>query len=237
MAKYYLFMRFYVETTERNTSDTPEEVAMIRYRLLSIEYLKGLMDSANLIYAFKSVDSKQTYMIIESESFESVDKLVKRDPLFPFSSQSISPVISSRIMVMEIQEYLGEEILTEQELRNLEPRPFTIESDGKYFMARKNKKSDSPLLSEEEQKDILRRTVTSQRSHFSPMEVADDNLAGQPVGILIAKANSIDDVIEHVSRTEIYSDCKTDVFEIRTLDQSTGNTRERFHKLRPWINP
>jgi muconolactone delta-isomerase len=226
-------MRFFVRVDERETRDPQEEVAMIRHRLNSIQYLMKLLQDQTLEYAFRSDDNRSTMMLVRADSLEDLDRIIKADPAFPYSEVDVMPVVSTPTMVREIQDYLGEQILTEEELAELEPTPVDIDPNGNYFLTTKTQLAFSALLPEEEQRDIYRRTVIAQRRHNSPIEVSDYNPVGKAWGILIAKCERIDEVQRHVEMAEIYPDTKVETSHIQTLQQSWRSSINRLEQLRP----
>lgn len=226
-------MRFFVRVVERSTQDPQEEAAMLGHRLDSIHYLKDLLTGPSCEYIFKSEDGRTSLLLLQPASLEELDRLIKADPLFPYATVDVVPVVPTSAMVREIQAYLGEEILTEQELAALEPQRVAIDPEGMFVLLAKTQPAFSPLLSLEEQRDIYRRTVIAQRRHTSPIEVSDYNPVGKAEGLLIAKCTSVEAVWQHVRSAEIYPDTHVEMHPLRTLEQSWRDTIARLEHLRP----
>jgi hypothetical protein len=233
-----ILMRFFIEMEERKTHDPQELVAMLRHRVASCQYQLKLIEDEKIIYSFKSRDGLKSFLGIESSSFSEVDRIIKLDPLFAYSTITTTPVIPLRDLVEEIQDYIGEVIMDPEECDKLSSPPTTEKKPNeKYFLARKIVKPFSPLLSEEEQKDVARRTVLAQAYHWSEMEVYDENPLGQPVGILIAKAQSAQEVVDHVSECEVYPDTEMEMIELCELQETIIEAEIQLNKLRPKLDP
>jgi len=224
-------MLFHVYLTERETHDPQEEVAMLRHRIESLNYWMGLLRSKRVGLVFKTAAGSSTVLIVDSESVESLDRLIKAEPLFPYATVTVEPVISSRSMVEELQDYLGEKLLNDKELSGLEQKPVTIDPHATYFMIIKTLKAFSPLLSKEQQRDIHRRTALSQRLHTAAIEVADCNPVGRPVGILFAKCKSLDEIQQHVAKAPIYPDTIVEFHQLLTLEQALSASTKRLGQL------
>jgi muconolactone delta-isomerase len=200
-------VRFFVRQSERPTRDPQERAAMLAHRLESIAYQQDLLDRGVLAYAFRANGGADTVALFETGTLEELDCLIKRDPGYPYSTTEVVPVVSTLAMVREASEYLGEEILSEDELHDLDHlnAPRTLNRATTYWLAWKEVMPFSPLLSQEAQDDVHRRTVTSQRAHHSPIEFADDNPVGKSVGVLVAEG-SLEGVKAHVAGCEVYPD-------------------------------
>jgi len=212
-------MRFFVRMTERQTVDAQELVAMLRHRLESIAYQKQLLEDGGLAYAFRTVDGGCAILMYEVETLEQLDRCIKRDPHFPYSANAISPVVNTEALVREAQEYLGEWIFSEEELPALNFPPKRVQPEATYWLVYKEVKPFSPLLPEAEQNDIHRRTVLAQRGHFEPLEFADDNPVGQPVGILVAEGE-LDAAKAHVENCEVFPDTVVTYTELLSLERA-----------------
>lgn len=226
-------MQFFIRGYEREPQDPPEEAAMTRYRLESNQRLIELLGfDRPLTYAFRTEDNHRSYMLFDVDSLEELDQLIKADSLFPYSTFEIVPVISGRHMAEEIQAYLSEVILSDDELRSLEARPVQIDPIGVYYIADKQMPSFSSLLPEPEQREIHRRTLVSQRLHDSPLEISDVNPVGRMEGILVLRASSNDEVATHLQRAPIYSDTNVRVERVLTLEQSSEIGSEWLQRYR-----
>lgn len=227
-------MRFWIEATERDTRDPQELAAMLRHRIDSIDYQKDLMEQRKLRYSYKSIDGHQTYMSAEFDNVEDLDRQIKNDPLFPYAIFETKPLIPVGHLVNEIQEYLKEEIMSEDEILDLaEPeRPPVRQPGEKLFFVRKVVSPFSPLLEDEVQRDIHRRTVLSQQYHWAIVELHDENPAGQPIGLLIAKAQQMEDVQKHVADCEVYPDTEAAISELHSLDEARQAAVTKLRSLR-----
>lgn len=213
-------MRFYVTSRERDTVDPQETRAMLKHRLKSIKYLQLLYKKPIVDYILKSTNGKYTYLMINIDSLKELDVILKLDPIWPYSKTITTPTISSKDMVLEIQKYLGEEILSLEFLKKLEPKRVHIKPNSSIYLAGKHSGSFSPLLPDEEQNEIYRRTIISQKLHNDPMELHDVNPVGMAAGILLIQANSEKEVRKHVSKSPIYLDTNVKILKLDTLEQS-----------------
>ncbi len=223
-------MRFFVRMTERSTSDPQELSAMLQHRLNSIAYQQSLLDSELLAYAFRIYEGRVAIELFEVDSLETLDRLIKADPQFPYSMNDVTPLVSTQAMVKEASDYLGESILTEAELAELTFPRKSIEPGSMYWLAYKEVKPFSPLLSQEMQNDVHRRTVVSQRSHHAALEFADDNPVGKSVGILVA-CGELHEVQAHVRNCEVYPDTEVEFTELMPLKRAWESTVGRLQEL------
>ncbi len=213
-------MRFYAKFSERPSANKTEEHAMLRLRLKSLEYQQQLIDEKSLVYSFRARrDINTGHSMYEVVSLEELDLLIKRDPLWPFTEYQISPVTATAAMVREAQAYLGEEILSRDEILALESQSPSIDPEGNYTLKAKAAGGISVLASDEVHRDLLRRTLESQRAHLNTsIEVTDENPVGIPNGILIAKGEK-QEVDDHLESTAIYPDTNVDDIPLLTLRQ------------------
>lgn len=214
-------MRFYAKFSERPSANKTEEHAMLRLRLKSLEYQQQLMDEKSLVYSFRAQNDINTgHSMYEVVSLEELDLLIKRDPLWPFTEYQISPVTATAAMVREAQAYLGEQILSRDEILGLESHSPSIDPDGNYTLKAKKADGISVLASDEVHRDLLRRTLESQRAHLNTLiEVTDENPVGIPNGILLAKGGK-KEVDDHLESTAIYPDTTVDDIPLLTLRQT-----------------
>ncbi len=189
---------------------------MLRHRLASIDYQLSLLASESLVYAFRSGSGDEAILMYEASSLTDVDRSIKRDPLFPYSLCDVVPVISTVDMADELMDHLDERVLSDAELDDLKFPPKPISDNAEYWLAWKHLAPFSPLLADEVQDDIHRRTLVSQRAHHSPIELADDNPVGMAVGILIAEG-TLNAIREHVSRCDVYPDTVVDYLKLVPL--------------------
>jgi muconolactone delta-isomerase len=224
-------MKFFVQMTERQTFDSQELAAMLRHRLDSITYQQKLLDKGDLAYAFRTKQGNQSVLMYEINSLEYLDLLIKRDPHFPYSEIEVVPVVSTETLVREAQEYLNEQIFSDNELPKLNFPRKPINSEATYWLAYKKVKPFSPLLSEEEQNDVHRRTILAQQGHFDDLEFADDNPVGKPVGILVAEC-SLEKVQAHVETCDVYPDTVVIYNELLPLKRAWNATVQEIVQLR-----
>ncbi|PSR22671.1 MAG: hypothetical protein C7B47_16445 [Sulfobacillus thermosulfidooxidans] len=214
-------MKFFVKALEPEFSDSREVAAMRDIRRASLDYLARLEDTRLVDLVFKSSDWKSTILVAETDSLEELDRLIKRDPLFPYVRYNVKPVTFTREMVDELEDYLGETVLTEAEKAALTPRPLRIKPDGQmYYLVEKDLHPFSPLMSEEEIRDVYRATLVSQRLHASTKEVVDYNPVGIPHGYLIMEAGSESEVFEHLSSVPIFKYTTVTVTRLLTMNQA-----------------
>jgi muconolactone delta-isomerase len=199
-------MRFFVTMTERKPADAQERAAMCRHRISSIKYQQVLLrPDGPLAYGFRAEDGTVAILMYEVTSLEELDCLLKRDPGWAYCSTDVTPVVSTSALVQEAQDYLGEQILSKDEMEHLNPERRLIDPLCEYWLAYKEVMPFSPLLSQAEQDDVHRRTVYSQRAHLEAVEFADDNPVGRAVGILIAEGD-LDGVKRHIEKCEVFPD-------------------------------
>lgn len=223
-------MRFFVRMAERLTTDPQEYAAMLRHRLESIVYQQGLVGRGVLAYAFRADEGRLAIELFEVDSLENLDVLIKGDPIFSYSNNEITPVVGTVDMVREASNFLGESILCESELADLIFPRKNIRADAAYWLAYKEVRPFSPLLPEEVQQDIARRTVVSQRAHHSPIEFADDNPVGKAVGILVAEG-TLEEVKAHVANCEVYPDTVVTFTELIPLERSWNHAVQELRRL------
>jgi hypothetical protein len=224
-------MKFYIRSEERPFRDVQEEAAMLQHRLNSIAYWESKLDLDDIEYVFKSEDCATSFLLVQNLNAKSLDWLIKRDPLFPFSQSTSTPVISTRDLIEEIEDYIGEEFFSEDELARFEPKPLKIEPEATYFMVYKHQPAFSPLLSEEVQTEIYRRTAHGQKGHESSIEISDVNPVGSTIGIHIAKTEQLDDARRPVINTMIFPDTNVEFSRVLTLFQSKRKTILRMQEL------
>jgi len=180
------------------------------------------MDKGEIAYAFVDENGAGVTMY-EVESLDRADWLVKRDPLFPYASFETIPTISSDALVIEAQDYLGEQFFEPESLGELLMPKRSVQNDGEYWLAWKEVPPFSPMVPKEVQDDVHRRTVIAQQAHTKSMEFADDNPVGRPIGILIAEA-PFDEVDAHVRSCEVYPDTEVKYTRLYTLWQEWYRT-------------
>lgn len=232
-------MRFFVKLEERDTRDQQERAAMLKHRLASIKYQQDLVTTGKLHYAFKTESLTTSYLLYTVDSLIELDKLIKRDPLWVYSTTTVTPVTSTKDMVAEAADFLGEPILTDVELMRLDTQIHPIDQDEVHTLAAKSLSALNPLTDQETQNEIWRRTLESQRLHANPIEYCDDNPVGQPYGILIGKA-SPDELRAHVSAAPIHPDTNVEYIPLKTLKQAWEASDQQIsslNRLNTFSNP
>jgi len=190
---------------ERDCVDPNERAAMMQIRLKSIAYQSGLISKGEILYAFKIGDLSRTVAMYESGSLEDLDRALKNDPLWPYAWVDTMPVLGTEQMTREIESYLGERILTDADYSALHWDIRPIRKEGEYWLAWKIVPPFSPLMSEQAQNDVYRRTAISQRAHQSPKELNDENPVGKSVGILLFEG-TFAELKHHVTHCDVYRD-------------------------------
>jgi hypothetical protein len=224
-------MRFFVRMTERAVNDPQEFAAMLQHRLASIGYQYSLMhENGPLAYAFRDKTGTLAVLMYETETLEKIDFYLKRDPGWQYSETDVMPVVSTEALVREAQDYLGETIISEGELGEFRYERRSPCSERQYWLAYKQVKPFSPLLSLEAQNDVHRRTVIAQKAHLESLEFADDNPVGKAVGILIAEAG-FDDVKRHVESCEVFPDTQVTYTELLPLERAWDQAVRDTHRL------
>ncbi len=225
-------MRFLVRMNERSPRDAQENSAMLLHRLESLRYQADLLASGCLAYAFRAELGSVTVMMFEVDSLTDLDRYLKRDPGWPYCATEVIPVVSTEALIREAQDYLGEFIFAEEELQHLDYVKKPINSDCQYWLAIKEVLPFSPLLSEDAQNDVHRRTVLAQRSHLNPVEFADDNPVGRAVGILVAEGD-LESTKKHVESCEVFPDTIVTYLELSPLPRAWTATVAEIGRLRP----
>jgi muconolactone delta-isomerase len=226
-------MRFFVTIQERACHDAQEHTAMLNHRLKAIAYHKQLLDDGTLHYAFYDADQpSRSFFLYEVDDLIRLDWLLKRDPLFPYATITTEPQIPLEALINEGEDFLGETILTAEERADLvfERRP--LNPDANYWLVIKTVPPYSPLLSEEAQDDITRRTLVAQKRHNSVLEYADDNPVGKPIGILIAEAQTLEEVKEHVALCEVYMETTATFTPLLRLEHAWQATVSELAEMR-----
>ena len=224
-------MRFFVTLKERTCSDAQELAAMLTHRMCSIEYQDDLVKKGLLRYAFRAKNGLKAILMFEVVALEELDALVKRDPGWAYSRAEVVPVVTTEALVREAQGYLNEKILSEDEVKALEIPLQVIEPHAQYWLAWKEVKPFSPLLPDEDQNDVYRRTLLAQKSHGDPVEFSDENPVGLSVGILIAKGD-LEAARRHVETCDVFPDTIVEYMEIVPLQRAWETAREELLRLR-----
>lgn len=233
---------FFIEVLERPTMDTPETIAMLKYRLKSIEHLQNMLDSGRIQFAFKNEENNMTYFQLEAGDPAELDRLVKEDPIWPFSIFTITPVIKTIDLINELQDHLQEYIFNEKSLSSFSERDkqnHKIDEDGEYVYVKKGDRPTghgiysatfSPLLPQAQQNEINRRTLYSQRLHNDPLEFNDVNPVGMPIGWNIYNAKE-EYVKESISKAPISPYTLKGYVKLNTLKQARIKSSEHLQSL------
>lgn len=224
-------MLFFVEMAERSSSDPQERAAMIRHRILSIRYQKQFLESGELYYAFRTEEGSSAILMYEVDTLERLDWIIKRDPQFSYTNTTVTPVISSRALVVEAEDFIGESILTKEEIDDLDAPKKPIRDDAIYWLAYKVVRPYSPLLPIEDQRDIDRRTILAQKGHFENLEFADHNPVGRPIGILIAEGE-FENVKSHVESCEVFPDTSVQYTKLKSLTSAEILANDELEKMK-----
>jgi hypothetical protein len=224
-------MRFFTRYFERPVRDPQECAAMLFLRLQGLLYRERQYLDGKLAYAFCTDDLSTAVELWETGSTTELDLLVKRDPQFPYCRVEVMPTIGTDALVEEIQGYIGEVLFAPDQLPTLRMPRKPIEPDATYYLAWKEVLPFSPLLSQDEQDDVHRRTLTAQAAHFADLEFADDNPVGRPVGILIGKAD-LETIRRHVESCDVFPDTIVSYQRLLTLKQSWAASLGELCRLR-----
>lgn len=217
-------LKFFVRFNERMCADPNEVAAMMRHRLKSIEYQQKLHDDGKLVYGFKEADDlSRGVLMYEVDGLYELDLLQKRDPLWPYCHVETQPVLGTEHMSREIEDFIGERILNDDEYAQLEWPARKIDPAAEYWLAWKIVPPFSPLMTEEAQHDVYRRTVISQRAHQSRQEFNDENPVGKSVGILVYEG-TMEDMLKHVTHCDVYRDSEIEFTSLATFAAARAAT-------------
>lgn len=224
--------RFFVRMKERPCFDAQERAAIHRHRLAAVQYHASMLEEGHARYAFFAGEGlNEAILMYEIESHDRLDWLIKRDPLFPYTTVTVIPTITTEALVREAQDYLGEEIFSKAELPKLTFAHKKIDPNAEYWLAWKEVLPFSPLCPVAEQDDVHRRTVIAQKGHFEDLEFSDENPVGRPVGILVAQG-SVEDMRRHVESCEVFPDTVVQYTRLYTHRQTVSKTIEELRRLR-----
>lgn len=231
-------MRFFIRMTERECRDAQERSALLRHRLNAIRYQQALLDQKRAHYAFYPQGKPEAYLMYMVDSLVELDFLIKRDPYFPYTRVTVTPVINTEALVIEAQDYLGVDHFSKDEIASgiLDCGIQPIDPDAEYWMAWKEVPPFSPLLGEAEQNDVHYRTIVAQEGHFNDIEFADDNPVGMQVGLALAKGPlaAFQAVVEVCP---VYPDTRVEYTRLLTLKMAWRDTVEELARLRRPVPP
>ena len=224
-------MLFFVEMLERSPADPQEYASMLRHRIYSIRYQKEFLEKGELYYAFRSEDGDRAILMYDVDTLERLDWIIKRDPQFSYTETIVTPVVSSKALVIEAEDFIGESILSKKEIDELDIPKRAIHDDATYWLAYKVVHPYSPLLSIEEQRDIDRRTILAQRGHYENLEFADHNPVGRPIGILIAEGE-FENVKSHVESCAVFPDTTVEYTRLLSLTRAEIYSNSELIKMK-----
>jgi muconolactone delta-isomerase len=215
-----MFFRFLVFGRERESHDAQERIATLQHRLKSLSYWNARLNDGRMLYYFRDEVGSKVYALFEVENFQSLDWLLKRDPAFPYLEYECQPVVSTRDLIHEIQDFIGESYFNDEELKKFEPHHVEVDQEASYVLVDKRQAPFSPLLSEEIQLAILRKTVSSQSAHDSEIEICDVNPVGSKIGVHVSRVTSVEAAQRPVEATAIFPDTEVTYVPLRTISQA-----------------
>lgn len=213
-------MLYYAKYIERESIDPQEARAMAIIREASLNWLASVEDDLRLQYVFRGHDNRSTHYFIDADSHVSLHEVLDRDPLSMHCRIEFEPLLTTLAMATALEAYLGSEVLSAEDHRELEFPRRKISADGKYFLAIKTVAPFSPLLNQISQDTIHYNTLISQTAHKDDREIADFNPVAKPVGILIMRAESEEEVREHVRNCQVFVDTTVHIERLLTVSQA-----------------
>ncbi len=181
-------MKFLVTFTERSYQTDEERQATLSVRLRGLRHLQQLAASARIDWAFASSDRTSTIYLVEANSLESLDALIKASPTFPHVDVSCVPTIGARAVAREILNNLARDGAVPSALTIPEAASHrSPTAEGHYWLIYKEVPPFSPTVSEQYQRDTLERTVQSKNDVDTTIEFADLNAVGRMAGYLIGQ--------------------------------------------------
>jgi len=213
-------MLHYIHLTERKCNDPQEVRAMAHLRKKSLEWLSKQYAIGKFLYVFKSADNYNTHLFVECGNHFELHQLLDANPIISYCHIKIEPLISPIESATSLEKYLGKDILTSKELSDLEFDHRIFDENAKYILVHKEVMPFSPLLSLEIQDKIHYNTLVSQKAHGDDRELVDYNPVARSVGILIIKANTLQEAIDHVADCEVYIDTTVNCTELMSLQQA-----------------
>lgn len=194
---------------------------MRRIRLEAIKGHRDLVRQGLVRWVFYSHECQQHHILIDSDSLEQADATLKGSPLFPFCTSECIPVVTSDAVVSEIRGALGMGSSTLAE--NLVTPAREVDPAGTYWLVRKELPPMDPLSTEEDQNELLVRTVESKTNLDLQVEFADLNAVGQMVGYLIGEGPR-DQVHAYLRECALFNDLRCSIDRLMTLDQAQAAT-------------
>lgn len=201
----------------------PAADAMHRLRLEAIAAHRDLVGQGFARWVFYSHECQQHHVLIECDSLEEADARLKSSPLFPFCTSEVIPVVTSDAVVSEIRGALGLDGPGPSGDLVSPTRP--VQPSGTYWLVRKELPPMNPLSTEEEQSDLLLRTVESKTTLDPMVEFADLNAVGQMVGYLVGEGTR-GQVHAYLRGCALFDDLRCSIDRLLTLDQAQAATEE-----------
>lgn len=181
-------MKFLVTFTERPYQTDEEQRAMRSVRLRGFRHLQQLTASARIDWAFTSSDRASTVYLVETDSHEALDALIKASPVFPHVDVSCVPTIGPEVVAREILRNLACDaaVPSAPTIRDVATRRSPT-AERHYWLVYKEVPPISPTVSKQSQRDLLERTVQSKSDIDVAIEFADLNAVGRMAGYLIGE--------------------------------------------------
>lgn len=224
-------MLYYAKYFEKTSGDPQEARAMAVIRDASLNWLTQVQTDPRIQYVFRGQDNRSTHYFLNADSHESLHELLDQDPLSMHSQIEFDPLLTTLEMATALEAYLNSNVLSGEDRKELEFPKKEILPDGKYFLAIKVVAPFSALLSQAAQDTIHYNTLISQTAHKDDREIADFNPVAKPIGILIMRAKSEAEVLEHVENCQVFVDTTVHIQQLLTIRQAltqNGALLERF---------
>lgn len=214
-------MHYYAKFVERPCADAQEIRQMALIRRASISWLTDQLNRGAFKYVFRDEAGTTTHIFVDAPNHQALHDLLDPDPLISYCYVDIEPLLLPTESAKSLEVYLNTQVLSAEDWDELqfENRP-AVDDDGEYYLARKTIKPFSPLLTQQDQNRIHLNTLNSQTAHADEREIVDYNPVGKPVGILIMKAASKDEVLEHVTDCDVFIDSLVEITRLHTLKQA-----------------
>lgn len=216
-------MKLLAHVREGRVRKRPATDAMNRLRLDAIAAHRDLVDQGLARWVFYSHECQRHHVLLECESLEQADARLKAIPLFPFCTSEVIPVVTSDAVVSEIRGALGLEGPGPSGELVAPARP--AQPSGTYWLVRKELPPMDPLSTEQEQNELLLRTVESKATLDPHVEFADLNAVGQMVGYLVGEGTR-EQVQAYMRGCALFNDLRCSIDRLLTLDQAQAATEE-----------
>lgn len=211
-------MMLLAEVRERTFWRDADREAMREHRLQNIDYQCRQVDSAQVRWTFFFHGVRRYITLLDCQTHEQADAVLKNAPLFPYASAVITPVVDSDAVVSEILSSLGQVSRSESTQSFTTPlRP--VNQGETYWIVRKELPPLSPRVSETVHNDVLMRTVASKEVVDAGVELTDLNAVGRMAGFLIA-CGDIARVKTYVKQSPLYSQLRCSFEPLLTTDQA-----------------